>query len=534
MGMKTILSINLFLLCFSALAPEAPAAETWAVWADYEKPGNPIFYSRYNGENWETKSFPGSGEFAANYMPALGVDGEGRLRLVWAAQKPGSKARIYSSRNEGGRWSRPEPVNRNPGGWESNAAVTFDGEGKAWVVWAGAVGESSEIFSARHENGGFSSPVMVSRPDDSPDDKPAVTTDRSGNPVVVWQGWDGSRMRIFQSTYRNGGWSPAEAIENPAGGDAIRPSVVLDSEGEIEYYWESGGVVRSFLPAAGAEAARKSSYPLPSFPIPPSTLAASGGRILYRSPPGRWESLRYQETTPPLPPRGGKAAEGASSASHQYTCYGDSITFGETVEDPVKWYGFLLEESLEGAYPGNYFTLHNEGYPRIRTDQLLFGGGSWPSPGIDAILEKHNSSIIMIMGGTNDIVFGEYYGDTAWNLGEMIDRARSHNYEPILATIIPRWDTPVMLDRSRILSTDYIRPLADSKGCRLADPWQVFIDYGNYQSLYQSDHVHPTWPGGFRKVADAFFPAVPAPEPVEEGGPLDRIIDWARDWATGL
>ncbi len=493
-----ILSVFSLVLLGTVMLPPLPAQEMWLVWADPGAPGNPIFLSQRRAAAWTTEQYPGGGGNWTNYMPCLGIDGEGNPCLVWAAQIENNPARIYYSRRENGGWSLPRAVSGAGGGWESTPSIIFDRDGFLWIAWSAVAGPSSEIFCARAEGEAFTRPVMVSTPDDSPDARPVISLDTDGGPVVTWEGWTGRGYGYFSSRFREGNWSPEEAAARP-GGFVLAPAAV-----------------------AGA-------------PLSSEALAEKGAWVISRDREGLWEAGRCRDMpTAVSPPVTGGAVPGGADGNHQYTGFGDSITYG--APDKHKCYIPLLKTGLESSYPGTVYTINNEGYPRARTYHLLDGGGfsPWKCPGIDAVLDAHTATIILIMAGTNDIEDGDNYSDISWNLGEMVDRSRTHGYEPILATIIPRWDSSLVLQRSQTLDLAYIRPLADEKNVRLADPWQVFIDYGNYGNLYESDHVHPKWTAGDQKIADAWFAAIPAPASPSEGGGLDEIIKWSEQWASGL
>jgi lysophospholipase L1-like esterase len=508
--MKTICLAWLSLLLL--VPSSSPAGEAYLAWSDSAS-GNPaIHLSRTSsGDVWEAIAFSGGEGFAANYLPCVAIDGSGRPGVVWAAQKGDEEARIYFSRQEDSGFTPPRRVSA-AAGWESNPAIAFDDKGVPWVAFSRLAGESSEIFCSRFDGQGFSGETMVSGPDDSPDAKPALGTDGSGALVVAWQGWDGSRTRIFERRCADGVWGET-MIVSPPEANGLLPWIVRGADGKAHALWSGTETAVGGLPD--------------SPPLPSSELAERGAWLARKNDSGHWEIVRWN--CPQEPSAEDSPASVTAVTAHTYTGYGDSVTYGTGAKDAC--YIPLLKTMLEQAYPGNTYTIWNAGYPNTRTYNLLSGGVyQFYCPGIDVILARFPSTMIFIMGGTNDIVDGDNYNDIKWNLGEMINRARARGVEPILATIIPRFDLEIYRQRSRTLSVSYIRPLASAKGVRLADPWQKMIDYGRYESLYVSDKIHPRYPAGDQKIADAWFPAVPA-GPIS---PLDHILQWSRDWATGL
>ena len=508
--MKTLI---LLLLSLALLLPAAATAgEAYLACSDSAIGGMEIHLSGTTGDGWETIPFPPAADFAANYLPCVAVDATNQPWVVWAAQKGDEEAKIYFSRREGDAFTPPKRASAGDG-WESNPAIVFDREGTPWIAFARVAGESSEIFCSRFDGQAFSGETMVSAPDDSPDAKPALGVDGDGTVVVAWQGWDGSRTRIFERRRTGDAWGET-AIVSPPGVNAMLPLVARSADGRARSLGEgTSGAVE--VPA------------LPDPPLPSSELAARGAWLTLRSDAHGWEIRRWRGSS--SPPAEETAPPVSGVEQHTYTGYGDSITYGTTTKDLC--YIPLLKGMLEKAYPGNTYTIWNAGYPYTRTYHLLNGGKyEHYCPGIDEILGRFPSTIILIMGGTNDIADGDNYNDMVWNLGEMVNRARARAYQPILATIIPRFDTETFRKRSQTLSVNYIRPLAAEKGVPLADPWQSMIDYGRYETLYVSDKIHPRYPEGAQRIANAWFSAVPA-GPIT---PLDRILKWSRDWATGL
>ncbi|MFH1038169.1 MAG: GDSL-type esterase/lipase family protein, partial [PVC group bacterium] len=516
MRVKEIHLIAAFLTVLLTLFPRsAPAEELRLIWADDEKDGNPVYLSRLGEDGWETGKFLPAASFTAGYAPCLGIAPDKTSWVVWAACADTAVPAIYYSRKPGDLWSEPRRVDASSGRWECTPAIAFDQAGNPAVAWSGIAGGSTEIFCARWAGDGFGPAVMVSTPDDSPDSSPSIAPDGEGSLLVVWEGWSGGFSQVFKSRLTGGEWTPEEIVDPRPGSDQILPAARETGFGRTEIAWredgenvtaEGGKTVRGDADRGLAGALSGAGAPDPG----------SGAWLLRENGDGTWGAYRYRALLPPPPEKEASWPPRRGSATDYYIGYGDSITYGHSGGSNTSgWYGSLLAAMLPALYPGLSFYFYNKGYPGAETHDLLLGGGEWGCPGINSVISSHPAATkILIMGGTNDISHGVYYTVTQFNLGEMIDRARNNGVEPMLATIIPRDDEDVYFIASWQLSDYYISPLADEKDCLLADPFNVYMSYYDtpyFDSLYESDKVHPKWQQGDQEIANAWFSAFAAP-----------------------
>jgi lysophospholipase L1-like esterase len=153
----------------------------------------------------------------------------------------------------------------------------------------------------------------------------------------------------------------------------------------------------------------------------------------------------------------------------------------------------------------------------------------------DAAVAAHASRYLMLMEGTNDVIFGDISMDTtAFDLGEMSRRAVQAGVLPLLATIIPRkdwyWTTPVFQARIFDLNAK-IRTRAASQKIPLVDQFNVFYYYpttdGGWQSLILPDGVHPN-PKGFDVMAAAWLDGIKIlpfpPSELRLARELDKVL----------
>ncbi len=521
--MPSLLAIPCLLA--SLLAPAATDTdETILIWADHDRDGNPVFVAFRDEGGWSVEQFPPSADFDDNYSPCLAFGPDGTPWVAWGARKGTDAPRVRLSRRAGGSWTVPCQIGGEESAWESMPSLAFDRRGNGWLAFSREAGSSTEIFCAPLVRGRAGEAEMLSSPDVSPDVHPAVAVAPDGTPVVAWEGWEEGRALIFLSRRRDGRWTEEEIVGGGGAVDRVWPEVSCEGSGRPVVSWREGGRRVSFRERAGRrgwEDGPESAADDPSFTLPASF--SSEGWLARRDVDAPSSRRAF-----PLPRRRQREAPEpcAGAGSFIYIGYGDSITYGhDNGSDSTGWYGSILSEIFSEDHPHTDYYPVNEGYPQTTTYDLLYGGGEWDCPGIDAVLENHgDAGMILVMGGTNDLAHIGNPSLTKSCLGEIVDRARGKGVEPVLATIIPRVDEYFYFADSRTLSLSYIAPLAAEKGCALADPFAEFMRYYSmpyfYDNLYGAgtdswDGVHPAWWEGDYHIALAFSApfAPPAPRP---------------------
>ena len=509
--------IGLPLLLFFLLQPARLSSprELYSIGESRNAPDGKMVLFRYRAGAWEEEAFPPADGGGGCFSPALAVSPGGELWAAWAARGE-DRPKIYFSRRREGGWTEPLRVTAEDGCWEMTPAIAFGPDGTLLAAWSGERDGSSAIYCARWGDGGFGRAEMVSSPGRSPVLHPALAVAPEGRAFLAWQEWDGEHYRVFSSLRRGGRWSAAEPLAGRSAGDETFPSVFA-LEGRN---WECSWVERGRLVSATGEPGRFSD-PVPAEHPAPGCPAAGGeppvaGWVVERDPAG---ATRTRRTGVVFEADGGSRfrEEKTAIGNRVFIGYGDSITWG-TYEKG--WcYIPLLESSLQTAHSADY-TLYNHGYPGATTADLLSGPGhpDWPCPGISDVIAGSDASRILIMAGTNDVRNLISPATSQTHLGAMVDRARAAGCEPVLATVIPVYKNwPDRYNRTEILNRDYILPLARAKNCLLADPFQAYLDYGQWEDLLIDDGIHPVWEAGSRVIADAWFSALYAPPRLDSG-----------------
>ena len=196
----------------------------------------------------------------------------------------------------------------------------------------------------------------------------------------------------------------------------------------------------------------------------------------------------------------GRRFTGLNRDENQYTTFGDSITYAEN-----QGYQPRLEPMLIARF--GVAKLWNEGV-----------GGEGTADGlirIETAIAAHPSKQLLLMEGTNDVIFLDISMDaTAFNLEEMVRRCWRAGLMPVISTILPRndWRWSVAPYQSRIIELNgRIRRLATTLKVPVVDQYEAFYDYpasaGGWSALLLDDGVHPN-PAGFQLMAETWFQAI--------------------------
>ncbi len=184
---------------------------------------------------------------------------------------------------------------------------------------------------------------------------------------------------------------------------------------------------------------------------------------------------------------------GLSTISHgaNIIAFGDSITNG---------YG-----SASGGYPPRLNNLLNaNGKPSIVEN--MGRDGEQTSQGvnrIDSAMASFAADIILIMEGTNDIIWGISMETSAFNLQEMISKAKAAGVTPVIATLLPNgwrnYETDVA-----VAWNPMIKGLAGNNGIRLSDQYAALQPSWSTSS---DDGVHPN-DAGYQIMANTWYSTI--------------------------
>ena len=509
------------------------------VWAQDEGGQSGIYFGRWRNDGIEAGP-PIATSPGPLFSPDLDFDDSSEAWISWCALE-GEEYRIcVTSAGSKKTWRINGPFTRSA----LNPKILAAADGAVWVFWTGIDRERDEIFGAVYRGYGWSEPFRLNGDSRYPHISQAVAQNASGFPTVVWSAYDGSSYEIFASSWDGAAWSPEEKISESAQADTS-PGIAFVRGGVPVAAWirSSGGsstvCVRckeGYAWSPEIELARNDGASFRSLKI-----AARGERIGMT-----WESSRgigsdvlsFQELAGKSGPGAAPQAAASSPATprdpNQYTTFGDSITAAD-----LKGYQPILEPLLRQRYGSA--KIYNEGL-----------GGETTVDGlarIDSSISSYPSLYLLLMEGTNDVVFTNISMSTAaFDLEEMCLKSIAAGMAPLLATIIPRNDSygNLPLYKNRIIDLNTrIRQITTDLKIVLVEQFNAFYNYptesGGWQSLL-FDGVHPN-PTGFTLMAQTWFDGVRTQKDVltltsPNGGEIwqattDHSVTWTSQGVVG-
>jgi len=171
------------------------------VWHDYT-PGKPEVYykkSTDGGTTWTQKRLTYSEGNSA--VTSIALDSQNHIHVAWGDDTPGNYEIFYKKSTNGGTSWTSKRLTYNSG-WSSNPALAIDSNDYIHMVWLDdSLGSNQEIYYKRSTDGGVTwttkrltySPVYSGGP--------AIVLDSSDNIFVVWFDYSSGNHEIY---YRKG------------------------------------------------------------------------------------------------------------------------------------------------------------------------------------------------------------------------------------------------------------------------------------------------------------------------------------------
>ncbi len=198
-----------------------------------------------------------AGQFA-DFPPQVALDPNGNAVAVWR-QSDGTRYNIWANRfTLAAGWGVPELLETDNAGDAFWPEVALDPNGNAVAVWFQWDGTRYNIWANRFTLAAGWGVAELLETDNAGDVVPQVVLDPTGNAVVVWQQFDGTRYNIWANRFAlAAGWGAAELFETDNAGGATAPQVALDPNGNAVVVWNQSDGTRSniwanrFTPAVG-------------------------------------------------------------------------------------------------------------------------------------------------------------------------------------------------------------------------------------------------------------------------------------------
>lgn len=184
--------------------------------------------------SWETPILLETDDSGDANYPQVAFDSAGNAMAVW--QQSGN---ILANRYTATGWGTPQVID-SAAGSADRPQVAFDPEGNAMAVWYQSDSGYNSVYANRYTAGsGWGTAEKIETTDSGDADKPQVAVDSDGNAIAVWHQTDGSVFSIWANSYTVGsGWDTPTLLETDDSGDAYDAQVAFDPEGNAIVVWE--------------------------------------------------------------------------------------------------------------------------------------------------------------------------------------------------------------------------------------------------------------------------------------------------------
>ena len=517
----------------------------WAVWTQADGPRFKLGLSRVP-EGLEAPAFldfPGQPSLPWDFY----FDADGHSWLAWVEENHSRQEVRLCDINSSQTWTIAS------GAREANSPrLLSDAQRSMWIFWTAVKSGQEQIFCRRFDGTAWSPEVQLSAGLATPNITPRAAADPYGHIWLVWAGYDGQDYEILARVWDGREWAPTMAVTKNSGANDAFPSVDLAFRVVPVISWvrytDPGSQVmvrcgkpgewsdeselmalageQPFVPLAlkddlaGLAWPDRGSLRQEWFSLPDLAKASGGTSLPLTLPPFPRQRALPLRLGPIYNP---------DLDENTYIGFGDSITYGVCDEDRI---GEPTDYIPDKAYPPRLealltqsFGLHqvvNAGVPGESTIQGLAR--------VDSLLAKHLARYILILEGTNDIIWNDYsLTTTSFNLEQIIRKSLDYGLLPALATNIERYGW--YPNRPRLYALNIrIRELAGECSIPLEDLYQDFMDYpkddGGDTSLYcwGEDRTHPN-EKGYQFMAEKWFQRIGNfPFPPAEAG-VRRAID---------
>ncbi|GGX48740.1 Ig-like domain-containing protein [Saccharospirillum salsuginis] len=165
--------------------------------------------------------------------------------------EPMASSHSWSFSVREGTWRAAETIELQNAGPATDPQIAFDGSGNALAVWEQDDGTRLNIRANRYiPSTGWGNAQTIETENAGDAKSPQIAFDGSGNALVVWEQYDGTRFNIRAIRYTtDSGWGSAQTIEANNAGDARGPQIAIDGEGNALAVWRQNDGTRTNIRA---------------------------------------------------------------------------------------------------------------------------------------------------------------------------------------------------------------------------------------------------------------------------------------------
>ena len=341
--------------------------------------------------------------------------------------------------------------------------------------------------------------------------EPVLTAGKQGA-QLVWQGTRDKYYSVLRArALSDDGLGPIQTIKPPEGvSGMLSPKAFAGNKAGVSAYgWGNGGW-RALRVDVGetAEASLRSDNTA-NLAYPQLAVDAEGGELWVAAAAAE-PLVRTQKQLSSVLPADDPAPEPIEGVTYALA-FGDSITYGKDL-DPY------TDEEIETDGYTNY--LANKYTKKVRQMEVIKSGfpgentavADWEDPGevasqglvrLPGELDKYSyAKFVLILEGTNDARRNMLTAEEiAENLGLMIDMVRDAGMVPVVATLLPRFDSSLAVRAQAEDVSEAIRPMAQLRGVTLCDFQE---DFPKNPNLFYDLRLHPDQEG-YEKMAEIWL-----------------------------
>lgn len=225
----------------NSISPEItvdPDDHIHIVWTD-KSPGNDEIYykkSTDGGNSWTTKRLTYNSSYSS--YTAVTSDSNSHIHLVWEDHESGNPEIYYKRSTDGGAtWTSSKRLSWTSGDSE-DPAISVDSNNFIYVVWNDDTPGNHEIYYKRSTDGGTSW-GGIKRLTWTPglSYAPVITVDWNNHIHIVWDDWTHGAAEIYYKRSTNGGlsWKTKRLTWNF--GYSYHQSITHDSGSNIHVVW---------------------------------------------------------------------------------------------------------------------------------------------------------------------------------------------------------------------------------------------------------------------------------------------------------
>ncbi len=492
------------------LIKEDRKGKIWLAWEEWEEERSQIFLGELKGKEIVSSQIVSKKE-GFNLSPDLCFDGNNYPWMIWINYTD-SCYRVFVQEVRSGRtWL----INSGNLSSASSPKILFDHNNDLWTFWNGKDDGEEEIFWRVFSQNSWSALRKLNLDNRSPNIHPDVILDQKGFIWLVWSGYDGQDYEIYCAFWDGKNWSEKIKMTNNFHENDIFPSISLVGETIPLLAWtqcsdRGDRICLKYRESEAWSEIIKISSPHSQIAVP--RMVVEGERIgaVWQSEHGIqarcffFNQLRGKNLSSSSSFQGTQIIYNPSLAENKYIGFGDSITYGYINHEPFPEKGYLPCLSILLNQSFGETEVINEGWPGELTEQGLSR--------IESVISKHEARYLLLMEGTNDIVFNNISMATAaFNLREMVKKCLDFGVFPAISTILPRRDPKWsnVFYRDRIYSLNQkIRQIASDLLIPLVDQFELFNNYpaeqGGCESLLSEDGKHPS-EKGYQFMAENWF-----------------------------